>query len=423
MDEGLNSGKELGEGNIVGADSGEETTRDRNYGSDGFRSALGPLGKRTQGLICQNYAVSHNTIVITWACLILADMDNKDSGPTRASNTVLILRAATLLPHRVLAVSEASGLVIYVQVCNLVEIEAKARQLFGGSDKSAEDTTLAGDRIYCFVQSLYSEEDQLTKEKPAERTVRPTVHARRTPLAGFTTACLGTEGAGDANIALKKKLLGPWPVTTGPWYFRAKQAIVPTGSYEGIDGMTGAEVTDGLARHRQALRRQIGVGEVLDAPQYTYKVPCMRFLRHSFGRCVLVSFGTWPRALERSTEPVPLCVRIEVILDTTHRAGVEVTLHPQDKATVEAITCPPELKGFCIDSLEHDAPFRQPHPDALPSTMVGLRVHSADAFVTVLRDGFACSNDTGVFAHEDNALKLRLMRRWVHVRPRSGYSW
>ncbi|KAH8992453.1 hypothetical protein EDB92DRAFT_570425 [Lactarius akahatsu] len=148
---------------------------------------------------------------------------------TRASNTVLILRAATLLPHRVLTVSEASGLVIYVQVCNPVEIEAKARELFEGSDvidppgirrcacsshlvppfpssssPTASPLTLnahaAGHRnrrktpipwlVIAFVASyspLYSEEDQLSKERPAERTVRPTVHARRTPLVGFTT--------------------------------------------------------------------------------------------------------------------------------------------------------------------------------------------------------------------------------------------
>ncbi|KAI9444667.1 hypothetical protein H4582DRAFT_2070435 [Lactarius indigo] len=153
--------------------------------------------------------------------------------------------AATLLPHRVLTVSEASGLVIDVQVYNPLEIEAK--------DSS---------------------------------------------MRMFQSLNLSTEGAGGTNIALRKMLSEPSPAVPGPRYFCANRAIVPTGSYgasssssylpscvhtaysevrtdlsiahrllpqgpkdlkRGIDGMTGADVADGLAGHQQAmLRTQIG---------------------------------------------------------------------------------------------------------------------------------------------------------------------
>lgn len=42
---------------------------------------------------------------------------------------------------------------------------------------------------------------------------------------------LGTEGAEDADISLRKCLSGPNPLTPGPRYFCANRAIVCTGSY------------------------------------------------------------------------------------------------------------------------------------------------------------------------------------------------
>lgn len=42
---------------------------------------------------------------------------------------------------------------------------------------------------------------------------------------------LGTEGAADADLALRKCLSGPNPVAPGPRYFTANRAIVATGSY------------------------------------------------------------------------------------------------------------------------------------------------------------------------------------------------
>ena len=48
---------------------------------------------------------------------------------------------------------------------------------------------------------------QVAKETDAYRTVRATIHAKNTLLAGFTTARdLGSEGAGYADVALKKSI-------------------------------------------------------------------------------------------------------------------------------------------------------------------------------------------------------------------------
>lgn len=111
----------------------------------------------------------------------------------------------------------------------------------------------------------------------------------RTPtqLTIFTHRDLGTEGAEDADISLRKCLSGPNPLIPGPRYFCANRAIVCTGSYgeiffvnfssqklmdqigpksslhlnqEGVEGVTGAEAADGVDDCIRVTRRQIGAG-------------------------------------------------------------------------------------------------------------------------------------------------------------------
>ena len=105
---------------------------------------------------------------------------------------------------------------------------------------------------------------QVLKEQDAYRTVRATVHARNTLLAGFTTARdLGTEGAGYSDVALKRAINEG--IIPGPRLLVAGRAIVSTGSYgpKGYDIdqqiMLGAEPADGNDLIR-VVRDQIGKG-------------------------------------------------------------------------------------------------------------------------------------------------------------------
>ncbi|KIY70246.1 hypothetical protein CYLTODRAFT_430064 [Cylindrobasidium torrendii FP15055 ss-10] len=127
--------------------------------------------------------------------------------------------------------------------------------------------------VHLFVHS-YAEaswNDQITKESLAERVVRATVHAKKTLMAGYTTVRdLGTEGAGDADVGLRKCLAGPNPIIPGPRYFIANRAIVAPGSYgpksslhvnqEGVDGNIAAQVAGGVDACVQAVRQQISAG-------------------------------------------------------------------------------------------------------------------------------------------------------------------
>lgn len=105
---------------------------------------------------------------------------------------------------------------------------------------------------------------QVLKETDSYRTVRATVHARNTLMAGFTTARdLGTEGAGYSDVALKKAINEG--IIPGPRLLVAGRAIVSTGSYgpKGYDHdmeiMLGAEPADGNDLIR-VVRDQIGKG-------------------------------------------------------------------------------------------------------------------------------------------------------------------
>ncbi len=105
---------------------------------------------------------------------------------------------------------------------------------------------------------------QVLKESDSYRTVRATVHAKNTLMAGFTTARdLGTEGAGYSDVSLKRAINEG--IIPGPRLMVAGRAIVSTGSYgpKGYDTdmeiMLGAEPADGNTLIK-VVRDQIGKG-------------------------------------------------------------------------------------------------------------------------------------------------------------------
>ncbi|MFO0811440.1 MAG: amidohydrolase family protein [Gemmataceae bacterium] len=106
-------------------------------------------------------------------------------------------------------------------------------------------------------------DDQVLKESYAERVVRATNHLRATLLSGFTTIRdLGTEGAGYADVGLKKSV--DRGLTPGPRMLVVTRAIVATGSYApklspDVTVPQGAEEAD-AATLVKVVRDQIGRG-------------------------------------------------------------------------------------------------------------------------------------------------------------------
>ncbi len=107
----------------------------------------------------------------------------------------------------------------------------------------------------------------MLKEAEAYRTLRAGKHARTTLLAGFTTLRdLGTEGAGYADVALKRAI--DEGIVPGPRLFVATKAIVATGCYGPAVGKfrpdccvpQGAEEASGIDEIVRAVRRQAAHG-------------------------------------------------------------------------------------------------------------------------------------------------------------------
>ena len=109
-------------------------------------------------------------------------------------------------------------------------------------------------------------DDQVLKEAPTYRVLRAGRDATRTLMSGFTTERdLGTEGAGDADVQLKRAI--DEGVIAGPRLFVATRAIVATGSYgpkkgfrADIDLPQGAQEVSGEAEMAAAVREQAAMG-------------------------------------------------------------------------------------------------------------------------------------------------------------------
>ncbi|HEY3951394.1 amidohydrolase family protein [Phenylobacterium sp.] len=109
-------------------------------------------------------------------------------------------------------------------------------------------------------------DDQVLKEAPTYRVLRAGRDATRTLMSGFTTERdLGTEGAADADVQLKRAINEG--IIAGPRLFVATRAIVATGSYgpkkgwrADIDLPQGAQEVSGEAQIMAAVREQSAMG-------------------------------------------------------------------------------------------------------------------------------------------------------------------
>ncbi|KAI0658376.1 hypothetical protein C8Q70DRAFT_917802 [Cubamyces menziesii] len=355
-----------------------------------------------------------------------------------------------LQPRQKITVSQDSGLILDVQPYSATE---ENEVDFADTDTVVDQrdaTVLPGfvdTHVHMFLHP-YAEttwEDQLTKESLVERTVRATVHAKRTLMAGFTTVRdLGTEGAEDADIQLRKCMSGPDPLIPGPRYFCANRAIIASGSYgecsstglspksnlhlhqQGVDSVTGAEFVDGEAECMKAVRKQVGAGADWVKVLYTTLVPQTLI--------AIADYRVRTRMSDVSTNTAAATIQtfttdeVKVLVRTAHQLGVKVAAH----ANTWRADLLPENGG--VDTLEHGNDLGS---DALLDAIQRSRViwvptlsvyyttdvtkapggrwnRTAHNFQRALARGvtnIACGGDTGPFPHGDNALEMKLMVR------------
>jgi imidazolonepropionase-like amidohydrolase len=119
--------------------------------------------------------------------------------------------------------------------------------------------------LHPYNETLWN--DQVLKEQEAYRTIEAVRHAEATLMAGFTTLRdLGTEGAGYADVSLKRAI--EEGLIPGPRLFIVTRAIVATACYgpgprgfrEDLTLPQGGEAVSGVPEILKAVREQAGHG-------------------------------------------------------------------------------------------------------------------------------------------------------------------
>ena len=255
--------------------------------------------------------------------------------------------------------------------------------------------------------------DQVAREPLAYRVARAVVHAERTLLAGVTTVRdLGTEGAGYADVGLKRAI--DEGVVSGPRMLVAGPAMVATGSY-GPKGFApewsvpqGAEEASGLDGVMQVARDQIGRGADFIKVYADYRIGPNGEARPTFTldelrRIVEVTRSTGRPVVAHASTPEGMRRAIE--------AGVE-TIEHGDGGTPEIWKLMVERKvALCPTVAAGDATAQyagwkkgvDPEPARITAKRQSFKAALA-AGVTMCFGG-----DVGVYAHGDNVRDLEIM--------------
>ncbi|MBL7847977.1 MAG: amidohydrolase family protein [Cyclobacteriaceae bacterium] len=269
--------------------------------------------------------------------------------------------------------------------------------------------------LFLYPYNITDWDTQVLKESDAYRTVRATVHAKNTLMAGFTTVRdLGTEGAGYSDVALKRAINEG--IVPGPRMIVAGRAIVSTGSYgpKGYDTdmtiMLGAEPADGNEVVR-VVRDQIGKGADFikvyadyrwgtkgeDQPSFTLEeLKLINEVTRSSGRylvCHAKSKEAMRRAILAGAETIEHGDFIDEEIAQLMKQH-NVTFFP----TVAAIDAINQYRGW--------KKGKEEEPAAVKNKKKSLTI-AVNAGVTIGMGG-----DVGVFPHGENVYELELMAEY-----------
>jgi imidazolonepropionase-like amidohydrolase len=258
-------------------------------------------------------------------------------------------------------------------------------------------------------------DDQVLKEPVEYRVLEAAQHANATLQSGFTTLRdLGTEGAGFADVAIKRAI--DEGVIPGPRLFVATKAIVATGAYGpsaksyryDLDFPRGAQEVTGVDDAVKAVREQAGHGA--DWIKY---------------------YGDYRTGPDGSARPTFTFEEVKAMVQAAHQWGRKVAVHA---ATDEAMRMA-VLAG--VDTIEHgyggsEATFRlmAEHKVAYLPTLTAPEAISEyfqkytrggpptpsmkqamQAFALARKAGvtIGCGSDVGVFAHGTSAREIEWM--------------
>jgi imidazolonepropionase-like amidohydrolase len=261
-------------------------------------------------------------------------------------------------------------------------------------------------------------DDQVLRETEAYRTARAVSHAEATLMAGFTTLRdLGTEGAGYADVALKRAI--DEGIVKGPRLFVAGRAIVATGSYGPArrnyrtdccftQGAMEASGTDGIVR---AVRLEAAQGADWIKLYGDYRTGPRSETRPTFSQEELNAAVAAAHDLGR---PVAVHAMTDEAMQRAARAGVQSIEHgyggsretfalmrENNVAYLPTLTAPEAISEYFRGYL----PGESDPTESMQMAERGFRNALAEG-VTI-----GCGSDVGVFAHGTNVRELLWMAR------------